>query len=171
MQSVSTDGPHEDRHRVGSVASVFDHRKDHGWAPARVEDVMPRDTALHILSLYFDFVSTAAGAADRQVWPLIPCLHRPTFMADLAMGCDERDPMFFAVFMTVLAVTLVHVRGSSSLLTNRSQSRTFRSRLKTCENLQRVAMLLHRVSPSGRSANLVWILLSSSESQSRLYAD
>jgi hypothetical protein len=31
-------------------------------------------------------------------------------MADLAMGCDERDPMFFAVFMTVLAVTLVHVR-------------------------------------------------------------
>jgi hypothetical protein len=47
--------------------------------------------------------------ADRQVYPLTPCLHRPTFVANLAARLDKTDPVFFALTLTVLASTLVQV--------------------------------------------------------------
>jgi hypothetical protein len=43
------------------------------------------------------------------VYPLTPCLHRPTFLANLAARLDKTDPVFFALTLTVLASTLVQV--------------------------------------------------------------
>ncbi|KAL7411140.1 fungal-specific transcription factor domain-containing protein [Mrakia frigida] len=67
----------------------------------RLEDVLPRDTAVYVVSLFFDFV-----------WPLTPCLHQPTFLADLASHLEERNPLFFALLMSTLACTLVQVPKS-----------------------------------------------------------
>ena len=47
--------------------------------------------------------------ANKQVYPLTPCLHRPTFVANLAARLDKTDPVFFALVLTVLASTLVQV--------------------------------------------------------------
>jgi hypothetical protein len=43
---------------------------------------------------------------------LTPCLHQPTFLADLAAHKEERDPLFFALLMSTLACTLVQVPKS-----------------------------------------------------------
>ena len=67
----------------------------------------------NIINVFFDYVSTIARAdgvsADVQVYPLTPCLHRPTFLANLAARLDKTDPVFFALTLTVLASTLVQV--------------------------------------------------------------
>lgn len=47
-----------------------------------------------------------------QVYPLTPCLHRPTFLSQLAARHDRSDPIFFALVLTVLASTLVQVPRS-----------------------------------------------------------
>lgn len=46
------------------------------------------------------------------MYPLTPCLHRPTFVANLTARRDKTDPLFFALVLTVLASTLVQVPRS-----------------------------------------------------------
>ncbi|KAH9925558.1 fungal-specific transcription factor domain-containing protein [Fomitopsis serialis] len=67
----------------------------------RLEDVAPRDTILLILALFFDFV-----------YPLTPCIHKQSFMADIHSRREERDPLFFALVMSTVAATLVQVPRS-----------------------------------------------------------
>jgi hypothetical protein len=71
------------------------------YRPHRLEDIAPRDTILLILALFFDFV-----------YPLTPCLHKPSFMADVHARREERDPLFFALVMSTVASTLVQVPKS-----------------------------------------------------------
>ncbi|KAF4590051.1 hypothetical protein EYR38_009349 [Pleurotus pulmonarius] len=71
------------------------------YRPHRLEDVAPRDTISLIIALFFDFV-----------YPLTPCVHKPSFMADLHSRREERDPLFFALVMSTVASTLVQVPRS-----------------------------------------------------------
>lgn len=71
------------------------------YRPHRLEDVAPRETIMLIISLFFDFV-----------YPLTPCVHKPSFMADLHSRREERDPLFFALVMSTCASTLVQVPRS-----------------------------------------------------------
>ncbi|EMD31417.1 hypothetical protein CERSUDRAFT_89102 [Gelatoporia subvermispora B] len=71
------------------------------YRPHRLEDVAPRDTVMLIIALFFDFV-----------YPLTPCVHKPSFMADLHAHREERDPLFFALVMSTVASTLVQVPRS-----------------------------------------------------------
>ena len=71
------------------------------YRPHRLEDVVPRDTVLLILALFFDYV-----------YPLTPCLHKPSFMADVHARREERDPLFFALVMSTVASTLIQVPRS-----------------------------------------------------------
>jgi hypothetical protein len=71
------------------------------YRPHRLEDVAPRDTISLIIALFFDFV-----------YPLTPCIHKPSFMADLHARREERDPLFFALVMSTVASTLVQVPRS-----------------------------------------------------------
>nr|QWQ79358.1 Zn 2Cys6 transcription factor [Sanghuangporus sanghuang] len=71
------------------------------YRPHRLEDVAPRETIMLIINLFFDFV-----------YPLTPCVHKPSFMADLHSRREERDPLFFALVMSTCASTLVQVPRS-----------------------------------------------------------
>ncbi|KAJ7696030.1 fungal-specific transcription factor domain-containing protein [Mycena rosella] len=71
------------------------------YRPRRLDEIAPRDTISLILALFFDFV-----------YPLTPCIHRPSFMADLHARREERDPLFFALVMSTVASTLVQVPRS-----------------------------------------------------------
>ncbi|THG99410.1 hypothetical protein EW026_g2939 [Hermanssonia centrifuga] len=71
------------------------------YRPHRLEDIAPRDTILLIIALFFDFV-----------YPLTPCVHKPSFMADVHARREERDPLFFALVMSTVASTLVQVPRS-----------------------------------------------------------
>ena len=71
------------------------------YRPHRLEDIAPRDTMLLIIALFFDFV-----------YPLTPCVHKPSFMADVHSRREERDPLFFALVMSTVASTLVQVPRS-----------------------------------------------------------
>ncbi|KZV64373.1 hypothetical protein PENSPDRAFT_656617 [Peniophora sp. CONT] len=64
----------------------------------RLEDIAPRDTIMLIIALFFDFV-----------YPLTPCVHKPSFMADIHARREERDPLFFALAMSLVASTLVQL--------------------------------------------------------------
>lgn len=55
----------------------------------------------NIINLFFDYV-----------YPLTPCLHRPTFIANLTARMDKTDPIFFALTLNVIASTLVQVPRS-----------------------------------------------------------
>lgn len=66
-----------------------------------LEDVAPRDTIMLIIALFFDFV-----------YPLSPCVHKPSYMADLHARREERDPLFFALVMSTVASTLVQLPRS-----------------------------------------------------------
>lgn len=41
-------------------------------------------------------------------------MHQPSFMSDLAAGEEERNPIFFALILQMISMTLIHVslRGS-----------------------------------------------------------
>ena len=69
--------------------------------PRSLDDIAPRECISHIIALFFDFV-----------YPLTPCIHKPSFMADLHAKREERDPLFFALVMSTLASTLVQVPRS-----------------------------------------------------------
>ena len=71
------------------------------YRPHRLEDIVHRDTICLIIALFFDFV-----------YPLTPCVHKPSFMADLHSRREERDPLFFALVMSTVASTLVQVPRS-----------------------------------------------------------
>lgn len=71
------------------------------YRPHRLEDVAPRETIMLIINLFFDFV-----------YPLTPCVHKPSFLADLHSRREERDPLFFALVMSTCASTLVQVPRS-----------------------------------------------------------
>lgn len=71
------------------------------YRPHRLEDIAPRDTISLIIALFFDFI-----------YPLTPCIHKPSFMADLHARKEERDPLFFALVMSTVASTLVQVPRS-----------------------------------------------------------
>ncbi|TFK52198.1 hypothetical protein OE88DRAFT_1678200 [Heliocybe sulcata] len=71
------------------------------YRPHRLEDIAPRETVSLIIALFFDFV-----------YPLTPCVHKPSFMTDLHTHREERDPLFFALVMSTIASTLVQVPRS-----------------------------------------------------------
>ncbi|KAF8908951.1 fungal-specific transcription factor domain-containing protein [Gymnopilus junonius] len=71
------------------------------YRPRRLEEIAPRDTISLIIALFFDFV-----------YPLTPCVHKPSFMADLHSRREEKDPLFFALVMSTVASTLVQVPRS-----------------------------------------------------------
>ncbi|KAG8746600.1 hypothetical protein FRC10_004452 [Ceratobasidium sp. 414] len=71
------------------------------YRPHRLDSVAPRDRIMHIIGLFFDFV-----------YPLTPCIHKPSFLADLANRREERDPLFFALVMSTVASTLVQAPRS-----------------------------------------------------------
>ncbi|KAI0316817.1 fungal-specific transcription factor domain-containing protein [Amylostereum chailletii] len=73
----------------------------HYYRPHRLEDIAPRDTIMLIIALFFDFV-----------YPLTPCVHKPSYMADLHARREERDPLFFALVMSTVASTLVQLPRS-----------------------------------------------------------
>ncbi|RSH76559.1 uncharacterized protein EHS24_005548 [Apiotrichum porosum] len=52
----------------------------------RIADILPRNTALSILKLFFD-----------HVYCIIPVVHYPTFMDAVDAREDERNPMFFVL--------------------------------------------------------------------------
>ncbi|ORY32272.1 hypothetical protein BCR39DRAFT_492824 [Naematelia encephala] len=63
-----------------------------------IETVLPRDLANHIISLYLE-----------HVYCIIPIVHKPSFLADLAAHEEERRPQLFALIMAMIAMTLIHV--------------------------------------------------------------
>lgn len=66
--------------------------------PVSLDQVVSPTVVDQIIQLFFDYV-----------YPLTPCLHRPTFLADLAARRDKTDPIFFSLVLVVLASTLVQV--------------------------------------------------------------
>lgn len=82
------------------------------YRPHRLEDIAPREMLLQIIQLFFDFV-----------YPLTPCVHRPSFMADLSSRREERDPLFFALVMSTVASTLVQVPRNYLPIVERKQVR------------------------------------------------
>ena len=71
------------------------------YRPRRLDEIAPRETIFVIIALFFDFV-----------YPLTPCIHKQSFMADLHSRREERDPLFFALVMSTLASTLVQLPRS-----------------------------------------------------------
>ena len=71
------------------------------YRPRRLDEIAPRETIFLIITLFFDFV-----------YPLTPCIHKQSFMADLHSRREERDPLFFALVMSTLASTLVQLPRS-----------------------------------------------------------
>jgi hypothetical protein len=41
----------------------------------------------------------------------MPLIHKPSFMADLEAGEEERNPIFFALILQMISMTLIHVRS------------------------------------------------------------
>ena len=78
---------------IPSLASNF--------RPRRLEEIAPRNIISLIIALFFDYV-----------YPLTPCIHKPSFMADLQSRREERDPLFFALVASTMASTLVQVPRS-----------------------------------------------------------
>ncbi|QRV86496.1 Fungal specific transcription factor domain [Ceratobasidium sp. AG-Ba] len=71
------------------------------YRPHRLDSVAPRERIMHIIGLFFDLV-----------YPLTPCIHKPSFLSDLANRREERDPLFFALVMSTVASTLVQAPRS-----------------------------------------------------------
>ena len=93
------------------------------YRPHRLSDIAPREMLLQIVQLFFDFV-----------YPLTPCIHRPSFMADLGNRREERDPLFFALVMSTVAATLVQVPRSYLPLVERKEVRRL---AQTCHEASR----------------------------------
>ncbi|ORY23040.1 fungal-specific transcription factor domain-domain-containing protein [Naematelia encephala] len=69
--------------------------------PDNLDQVVAGHVIDNIIGLFFDYI-----------YPLIPCLHRPTFIANLTNRNDKSDPVFFALALTCIASTLVQVPRS-----------------------------------------------------------
>ena len=70
--------------------------------PRRLEEIAPRETISLMITRFFDFV-----------YPLTPCIHKPSFMADLQARREEHDPLFFALVMSTVASTLVQASSTT----------------------------------------------------------
>ncbi|RSH92934.1 hypothetical protein EHS25_008380 [Saitozyma podzolica] len=66
-----------------------------------IESILDREMAMYVIKLYFDHVHC-----------IIPCIHRPSFSANLAAREEEKRPIFFALVMAMIACTLIHVPKS-----------------------------------------------------------
>ncbi|WVQ78291.1 hypothetical protein IAT38_000376 [Cryptococcus sp. DSM 104549] len=66
-----------------------------------IDQVIPGPVIENVMNLFFDYV-----------YPLTPCIHRPTFVADLTARRDRRDPAFFALALCIVGSTLVQVPRS-----------------------------------------------------------
>lgn len=66
----------------------------------RLEDILSRDAALRILNLYFHHVGhlyvtkCPVPTLTRQVYGIIPIVHRPSFLASFLAAEDSHSPMF-----------------------------------------------------------------------------
>lgn len=69
-----------------------------GIAAPKLEDVIKRDVAIYVLSLYFDYV-----------YPLVPLVHRPTFMKRFHNQDDHKDPVFLGLILSILAASLMQI--------------------------------------------------------------
>ncbi|EAL20596.1 hypothetical protein CNBE5160 [Cryptococcus deneoformans B-3501A] len=66
--------------------------------PHSLEDIIERNVAMSIFALFFDYVH-----------PLTPCLHRPTFLMEVQTMRDEKEPVFLALVLSVLASAMVQI--------------------------------------------------------------
>nr|XP_031862787.1 uncharacterized protein CI109_001799 [Kwoniella shandongensis]KAA5529859.1 hypothetical protein CI109_001799 [Kwoniella shandongensis] len=81
-----------DSDRQGSTSSLISSLPDH------LDQVLPRTVTDTIIGHFFS-----------SIYPLTPCVHRPTFLADLAARRDKSDSVFFALALAVIGATLVQV--------------------------------------------------------------
>lgn len=65
-----------------------------------LDQILPRPLLHHIIDLYFDYV-----------YPLVPCLHRPSFMADLYGHREEREgeEEWTVLVLCLVAATLCQI--------------------------------------------------------------
>ncbi|WVF70608.1 hypothetical protein IAT40_005400 [Kwoniella sp. CBS 6097] len=94
-----------------------------------IESILPRDLAMLTIRLYFD-----------HVYCIIPVIHRPSFMADLAAHEEERRPIFFALVMAIIATTLIHVPKSYFPIPAESVRKLSDKCLKACYAVTRREM-------------------------------
>jgi hypothetical protein len=70
----------------------------------------------------------------------MPLIHKPSFMSDLAAGEEERNPIFFALILQMISMTLIHVRAAQCpvdvALMFSFPSRTFQSQRKMFEQFR-----------------------------------
>lgn len=65
----------------------------------------------------------------------MPLIHKPSFMADLEAGEEERNPIFFALILQMISMTLIHVRSLWVIvLISSYQSLTFQYPQRTSEH-------------------------------------
>ncbi|KAH7101400.1 fungal-specific transcription factor domain-containing protein [Auriculariales sp. MPI-PUGE-AT-0066] len=73
----------------------------HLYRPHSIDTIAPRQQIEMIMGLFFDVV-----------YPLRPCIHKPSFLADFASHREETDAIFFALIMSTVASTLVQLPRS-----------------------------------------------------------
>jgi hypothetical protein len=67
----------------------------------------------------------------------MPLIHKPSFMADLEAGEEERNPIFFALILQMISMTLIHVGSLWVIVLMRSyQSLTSQYPQRTSEHAQ-----------------------------------
>nr|XP_019050052.1 hypothetical protein I302_00473 [Kwoniella bestiolae CBS 10118]OCF28982.1 hypothetical protein I302_00473 [Kwoniella bestiolae CBS 10118] len=81
-----------------SPQSIYVNYQQHQSQFNSLDNVINRDVAGYVFSLFFDYVH-----------PLTPCLHRPTFLMEVETRRDEKDPVFFALVLSVLASAMVQI--------------------------------------------------------------
>jgi hypothetical protein len=89
------------------------------------ESVLPRDLLYTIIDLYFDYI-----------YCLIPCVHKPTFMADIHMRREEREgeDEWIAMVFSILAATLAQIPRAFVPLP-KSEVKTL---METCNSIARL---------------------------------
>ncbi|WWD08703.1 hypothetical protein V865_006816 [Kwoniella europaea PYCC6329] len=81
-----------------SPQSIYVNYQQHQSQFGSLDNVIPRDVAGYVFSLFFDYVH-----------PLTPCLHRPTFLMEVETRRDEKNPVFLALVLSVLASAMVQI--------------------------------------------------------------
>lgn len=87
-------------------------------AQLKLDAFISRELAMKTISLFFEHVSRLHCRVTSliiQVSCIMPLIHKPSFMADLAAGEEERNPIFFALILQMISMTLIHV-GLPSLV-------------------------------------------------------
>ncbi|KAG8936391.1 hypothetical protein FRC02_002615 [Tulasnella sp. 418] len=95
--------------------------------PHQLRTLADPSLIMHILALFFEFV-----------YPLTPCVHKPSFYRDLQEKREERDPLFFALVCSTVASTLVQV-PRSCLPMERNEVRKMAKRFSEASRLITVA--------------------------------